>query len=131
MKTNIPKIQNICGCGQSRANHGNSVNGYCTLQGEIKGEAGSSGYSPITKIPSIEERVEDILSMIPKMKITVEVGDGENDTVDLEEVLPYELTKILTADRNALILEVRKVLASEGVLSMSVEKALAEINPTH
>lgn len=53
-------------------------------------------------LKSIKERVETVLSLIPKMKVIVDVGDGEADEVDLEEVLPYELTKIFTQDRHAI-----------------------------
>jgi len=77
----------------------------------------------MTKITSIEERVEKLL---------------ENETDEAMDFFPTApvvakqtvvliLTQALTAQRTALLTELRKVLASEGVLSMSVEKALVEI----
>ena len=76
----------------------------------------------MTKIPSVEEKVEEFMS---------QYAWGKFFTIELEQEVRENLVQTLTADRTALILEVRKVLAFEGVLSMSVEKALSEINPTH
>jgi len=76
----------------------------------------------MTKIPSVEEKVEEFMS---------QYAWGKFFTIELEQEVRENLVQALTADRTALILEVRKVLAFEGVLSMSVEKALSEINPTH
>ena len=76
----------------------------------------------MTKIPSVVEVVEAIRQRHIHLKANNPVGFVH---------LFADIKKALTADRTALILEVRKVLASEGVLSMSVEKALSEINPTH
>ena len=41
------------------------------------------------------------MSLIPKMKVVVSVGEGETDEVDLQEFLPYELTQALQAQRDA------------------------------
>ena len=76
----------------------------------------------MTKIPSVVEVVEAIRQRHIHLKANNPVGFVH---------LFADIKKALTEDRTALILEVRKVLASEGVLSMSVEKALSEINPTH
>ena len=80
----------------------------------------------MTKIPSVEERVEEFNKVFPLPRVlALSGGMGVQ-----RDMMNDWLTQALTADRTALILEIRKVLASEGVLSMSVEKALAEINPT-
>ena len=71
---------------------------------------------------AVEESVEEFMS---------QYAWGKFFTIELEQEVRENLVQTLTEDRTALILEVRKVLASEGVLSMSVEKALSEINPTH
>jgi hypothetical protein len=46
-----------------------------------------------------------------------------------KEQLDTLITTTAHSVAEAVILEVRKVLATEGVLSMSVEKAIAEISP--
>ena len=55
----------------------------------------------------IEEKVAEIMTNIPKMQVVVSVGDGENDIVDLTEVLPYELTQILQDTIDTLLEEER------------------------
>lgn len=44
----------------------------------------------------LEMVVEEILSLIPKMQVVVNVGEGETDMIDLEEALPPDLKKLVT-----------------------------------
>jgi len=80
----------------------------------------------MTKIPSVEKEIEYLRFA---MRGGCNCKGCEDDRANIGE--HCVIRQALTADRTALILEVRKVLAFEGVLSMSVEKALSEINPTH
>ena len=77
----------------------------------------------MTKVPSVEDKV--VTEFFTKCRVHLRSDPHGRCAVE------HALVQALTADRLALILEVRKVLAFEGVLSMSVEKALSEINPTH
>ena len=69
---------------------------------------------------TVEERVKHIMSCIPKMKVTVDVGDGEADVANLEETLPYELEKAFTQTREQAIFSGR-----ESIIKI-VEDTIAE-----
>ena len=100
----------------------------------------------MTKIPSVEERAAAFKKQFCFLTIERLMDEGElalyKDDMEMEneddiyieaessDIHDY-FRKALTADRTAVILQVRKVLSSKGVLSMSIEKALAKINPTH
>ena len=73
----------------------------------------------MTKIPSVEESVAKFQKEFWKI--------SGKSAPDLDRKQDEYITQALTEQRTALLTELRKVLASEGVLSMSVEKALVEI----
>lgn len=51
----------------------------------------------IMNTPDTEWAVKAIIALLPKTEIVVDIGEGERDTVDLKEVLPYELNRIFTS----------------------------------
>ena len=74
------------------------------------------------------EQVEKLLNAIEYIVSHPEEGSGDVHA-DVRKVVTEAILTAQSATMEELIYEVRKVLAFEGVLSMSVEKALSELSP--
>lgn len=75
------------------------------------------------KDTTLKEEIQNIFSAA----LHPTYGGAELNTVEIKDNLLTLFQSELSKKDEALISEVRKVLAFEGVLSFSVEKALAEL----